>query len=86
MSRAGYSEPGRFVRFLERWWSLQAKIHKGPVNPTWLIGDIEKDNFRRPVSFCYPTETEVLTYVAEFAALFLEVDAMDEPNSKLEGK
>ena len=37
-------------------------------------------------SFCYPTETEVLTYVAEFAALFPEVDALDEPNSKFRRK
>jgi len=35
-------------------------------------------------SLCYPTETEVLTYVAEFASLFPEVDEMREPKSVLE--
>jgi len=35
-------------------------------------------------SLCYPTETEVLTYVAEFASLFPELDEMREPKSVLE--
>jgi hypothetical protein len=39
---------------------------------------------RRVRSLCYPTEAEVLTYVAEFVSLFPEVDEMREPKSILE--